>query len=318
MVAPVIESFTTAFSASNVTTLAINKPTGVTSGDLLLILCANEANDDVAQWNGTTPTGFTWLGSEYGSSVSDQTASGYYRIADGTEGSTFTVTSTGSWERTQWCFRISGVDQTTPINVEEGGLRNANTSYVIPTDGGTQLTTTVNDCLLFCLASYDGGDSTDMTVSGTGWSQHSSSPIITGTGGANMSTCIGTGTLATAGDAPVMTAAVTSVANDGWAHIMVAVAPGGAAAPTASGTPTDQRDTATGSATSTEPTATASGTPTDQRDTASGSATFSATVPDAVSDLAGTAGDAEVVLTWSAPPNGGAAITDYIVQYRPA
>jgi hypothetical protein len=41
-----------------------------------------------------------------------------------------------------------------------------------------------------------------------------------------------------------------------------------------------------------------------------------ATVPDAVTDLAGVAGDGEVALTWSAPNDGGAAITDYIVQYR--
>ncbi len=41
-----------------------------------------------------------------------------------------------------------------------------------------------------------------------------------------------------------------------------------------------------------------------------------ATVPAAVSDLAGTAGNTQVPLTWTAPADGGAAITDYIVQYR--
>jgi len=42
-----------------------------------------------------------------------------------------------------------------------------------------------------------------------------------------------------------------------------------------------------------------------------------ATVPDAVIDLDCTPGNTEVVLTWSAPADGGSAITDYIVQYRP-
>ena len=42
-----------------------------------------------------------------------------------------------------------------------------------------------------------------------------------------------------------------------------------------------------------------------------------ATVPDAVVDLDCTPGNTEVVLTWSAPADGGSAITDYIVQYRP-
>lgn len=42
------------------------------------------------------------------------------------------------------------------------------------------------------------------------------------------------------------------------------------------------------------------------------------TIPAAVDDLAGTAGDEEVVLTWTAPDDGGATITDYVVQYREA
>lgn len=42
----------------------------------------------------------------------------------------------------------------------------------------------------------------------------------------------------------------------------------------------------------------------------------SATVPDAVDDLAATPGDTEVDLTWTAPADGGASITDYVVQFR--
>lgn len=41
-----------------------------------------------------------------------------------------------------------------------------------------------------------------------------------------------------------------------------------------------------------------------------------AVVPDAVDDLDATPGDTEVDLTWTAPADGGSAITDYIVQYR--
>ena len=48
--------------------------------------------------------------------------------------------------------------------------------------------------------------------------------------------------------------------------------------PTASGSPTDQRDTGSGTATSVDPVATASGSPTDQQDTASGTATSAASV----------------------------------------
>lgn len=38
------------------------------------------------------------------------------------------------------------------------------------------------------------------------------------------------------------------------------------------------------------------------------------TVPSAITDLAGTAGDTQVTLNWTAPSNGGSAITDY--EYR--
>lgn len=40
------------------------------------------------------------------------------------------------------------------------------------------------------------------------------------------------------------------------------------------------------------------------------------TVPEAVDDLSGMAGDTEVVLTWTAPADGGETITDYVVQSR--
>lgn len=42
------------------------------------------------------------------------------------------------------------------------------------------------------------------------------------------------------------------------------------------------------------------------------------TVPGAISDLAGTPADASVVLDWTAPSDGGSAITDYTVQFREA
>jgi hypothetical protein len=41
-----------------------------------------------------------------------------------------------------------------------------------------------------------------------------------------------------------------------------------------------------------------------------------ATVPSAVGTVTPTPGDEEVALAWSAPANGGSAITDYIVQYK--
>ena len=41
-----------------------------------------------------------------------------------------------------------------------------------------------------------------------------------------------------------------------------------------------------------------------------------ATVPEQVTSLLVTSGDAQLDLQWSAPANGGAAITDYVIEYR--
>lgn len=43
---------------------------------------------------------------------------------------------------------------------------------------------------------------------------------------------------------------------------------------------------------------------------------FLVTVPDTITDLNATASSGQVILTWTAPSNGGSAITDYQVQWR--
>lgn len=42
----------------------------------------------------------------------------------------------------------------------------------------------------------------------------------------------------------------------------------------------------------------------------------SVSAPAAVSNLSGTGGDTEAVMSWSEPADNGSPITDYIVQYR--
>lgn len=61
-----------------------------------------------------------------------------------------------------------------------------------------------------------------------------------------------------------------------------------------------------------------SGTPTAFQPFIGGPISAPPTIPDAVIDLAGTIGDQQVALTWTAPDDGGSAITDYVVQWREA
>lgn len=223
MATPVIESYTTAVTASNVTSLAINKPTGVQSGDLLLIFATNEGATTSPEFTNNL-SGWTLL-QNYGSDLPDTHSAIYWRIADGSEGSSFTVTSLTSTERLMWCFRISGIDTTTPINDEAGGERGSLNTYAIPTDGTTTgLTTTVADCLLLGIVSYDGADGGTFGVSGTGWSKHASGDLAGTSGsGTSLQACVVQNAQASSGAMSVVT--VSCSVNDGWSCAFVAVAP---------------------------------------------------------------------------------------------
>lgn len=188
---PVVESWT--FGSSGNETLTINKPTGVQTNDLLIIAVGNDKLNpsDPLEYNDTTnkPTGFTLIGCE-DSVTQDITIAAFYRIADGTEGSSFSVSAVTASEDNEtmgWCYRISGVDTTTPIGDWQIAFGNTgDQSYI--RDGGA---------LVLAAHFFDGGDGHPHTVSGTGWSlgesnQQSTSNIsISGAWATNESESVG-------------------------------------------------------------------------------------------------------------------------------
>lgn len=171
---PVIASFRDSTQYTN-TRMVLRKPTGIQSGDLLLILIGIESTTDGSKFDNTShkPTGFTYLqGMSY-----NNTQTGYavfYKKSNGTEQDTIGIPNSGGSEE-GWAryMRITGADGDDPINVISADV---DTAYYQGryTKTMTAQTTDENNTLGIMLwAGWDGTTST-ITISGTGWTKHSS------------------------------------------------------------------------------------------------------------------------------------------------
>ena len=114
MAVPVVESSAKFADSSNSTSRTINKPSGTASGDWLVLVVSMDGIQTI-----NTPTGFTLVRriDEPGGSVC---MSIFKRKADGTEGSTFTITSDNEYA-TGMILRISGCDSTDCIDIISTG-----------------------------------------------------------------------------------------------------------------------------------------------------------------------------------------------------
>lgn len=156
----VVEDFTfnTIDSLSSIT---LNKPSGVTSGDLLYIITMRDPTVSNPVYEFTTPSGWTshllYWSSKY---IQIQT---FYKISDGTEASSETLTSGFARNTVAWYLRISGIDSSDPIDVV-GSFADDITSLTVPS-----ITTTLDNSMAIVLCAFDGGDMDPFTISGTGW-----------------------------------------------------------------------------------------------------------------------------------------------------
>lgn len=107
MAFPVVKAVNGGFGGAS-TTHTINLPAGIVAGDLLLVCLVTDA---VAV---TTPSGWTLLllTEEFNPSLRT-----YYRIADGSEGSTITITSGGFGSSAHTSFRIDLGDKREAVGV---------------------------------------------------------------------------------------------------------------------------------------------------------------------------------------------------------
>lgn len=220
MAVPILETWAAANSAGvTVNTLDVNKPSGVVSGDLLLIIAENDHNSGSTIFDEIT--GFTKI-IEHGDTNSDCLIATYWRVADGTEGSNFTVTTVGLYELLAWCLRISGADETTPIDAFTGYSSPSNSTEITPTSWSS----TVADTLIIQVAAFDGADGDPFTITaGSGTIvDHEAS----GTTGIEISGCFAQHDLASSGPVGVATFDAVGGISDGWGYVGMAIAPAAA------------------------------------------------------------------------------------------
>lgn len=158
MASPVIASSATFEDASAQTSRTINKPSGTVSGDWLLLAVAIDLTATI-----NTPTGFTEVfAADDAAATSNMKL--FKRKADGTEGATFTITTTS--EIGVGCImRITGADSTDCIDVLsswQGTLSAGNVFLPCP-----QAYAESDDSVIVCIATLDGGTSTFTQPSGT-------------------------------------------------------------------------------------------------------------------------------------------------------
>lgn len=121
-------------------TLSATLPSGITTGELLWIIVNTTLGTTV-----TTPAGWTLAGS-----VADGFGGGreaaFYRIADGTEGATVSISLGSSVAATSMSFRITGQHPTVPIDAT--ATTNSGTSGSTTAITSPSITTVSANCMI--------------------------------------------------------------------------------------------------------------------------------------------------------------------------
>ena len=203
-----VEAYASTNSNGSTSTQIFAAPSGITSGELLILIVGSFTTAT------TPPTGWTLLTSVAGGGTG---VTVYYKVSDGTE-TDVTITATNFASIYYgWYFRISGADTTTPVDVIGSSWTNSSTQ-----GQALSATTTTDGCLVFFIAGFDGADGGSFGfVSGTDWSIESEELVTTGSN--SVSGCFGYKVLATAGASGNVV--VSKSISDGWSNRQFAIAP---------------------------------------------------------------------------------------------
>ncbi|MBA3046599.1 MAG: S8 family serine peptidase, partial [Euryarchaeota archaeon] len=194
--------------------LVLTAPSGITAGELLMLIVGNSDNTATAQFSNNL-AGWNFVGTS-GSATPDAHIGAFWRVATGAEGQvTVVAQSADYWFG--WYIRLSGVDTGSPINAQ-----NFDTSATSANPHNIPEITTIDDnSLVIYGLSYDGGDGVPFSVAGAGWSesdeQQCSIAATTSSG------CWGTKVQTIAGATGIAT--VTAAVADGASFFQIAIKP---------------------------------------------------------------------------------------------
>lgn len=149
---PQVAATNTSIDASAVTSHTVNLPTGINAGDLLIVVFGQS----VSQNQPTFPAGWTRMFPAMANNIGGTWA---YRVADGLEGATITVTTGAACQAAHWSARITGHDVTQPPESQSfwdsGTTGHPNPGTVVPTGGAKDylfIVAAVQDSGVVCTA----------------------------------------------------------------------------------------------------------------------------------------------------------------------
>lgn len=142
--------------------ITLTAPTGISAGDLLLILVMDDADNTTGSLF-DTPSGYTSVQTA-GDGTSDTHTHVFSKIATGDETDTNITHGGVSDELIGWMLRVTGADSIGAVGT--GIAQSGSNTLDIPS-----IITNSDDSLVFYVASFDGGDMLPTSVSGTGWTK---------------------------------------------------------------------------------------------------------------------------------------------------
>lgn len=220
MAFPQVQTTNSGNSGANATSHTVTLPTGLTSGDLIIVAFAHDDAGAAVTASVTSPaSGWSTLVNNRVANDAGTTArvSVFYRWADGSEGASITVTTTGSEGSAYATYRISGAD--TGTNPE--ATTNAPSSSNSPDPPNLAPSWGSDDNLFIVAYGWDGNQSHSSYPANYGSNQLTNRWANNNGAGIAMATR----NLAAASDNPG-TAGISG--SEQWAAITIAVKPGAA------------------------------------------------------------------------------------------
>jgi hypothetical protein len=148
MAFPAVAATNTSVHTANVTSHTVNLASGTSPGDILMVAFVVDGNPTV-----TWPAGWNARAAQHNTAVRIEVRT---RVADGTEGSTITITTSVAEQSVHRAWRITGCHATTGPEglTATGATANPNPPVLDPANWATE------DTLWFALCAYDNGSRT--------------------------------------------------------------------------------------------------------------------------------------------------------------